>query len=60
MAIVRRVGGREDVEAVAKLAANSTVPAVVMDAVDWQSIPAENLVASFQVSRCSWSPICDL
>ncbi len=49
-AVVGRVASRADVEAVAKLAADAGIPAVVMDAADWQSIPAENLVAAFQVS----------
>lgn len=44
---VVRVAGRQDVEAAAKLAAAPGV--VVMDATDWQSIPAENLVAAFAV-----------
>jgi 3-dehydroquinate synthase class II len=47
--VVRRVSSRADVEAVAALAQHSSLPAVIMDATDWQSIPAENLVAAFQV-----------
>lgn len=47
-AMMLRVGSRADVESVAKLAGDTSLPAVVMDAVDWQSIPAENLVAAFQ------------
>ncbi len=46
--MIGRVASRADVESVAKLAGDPSVPAVVMDATDWQSIPAENLVAAFQ------------
>jgi 3-dehydroquinate synthase class II len=42
-----RVANRADVEAAASLAGAPGV--VVMDATDWQSIPAENLVAAFAV-----------
>ena len=47
-----RVSNRADVEVAAGLA--TTPGMVVMDATDWQSIPAENLVAAFTVrsSRC--------
>ena len=44
---VVRVGSREDVDAAAELAGRPGV--VVMAAEDWQSIPAENLVAAFTV-----------
>ena len=42
-----QISSRADVEAAAKLASCPGV--VVMDSTDWQSIPAENLVASFMV-----------
>lgn len=42
-----RVACRADVDAAAALAGNPGV--VVMDTEDWQSIPAENLVAAFTV-----------
>ena len=54
MGAVVRVSSGEDVAAAAKLAALPGV--VVMDATDWQSIPAESLVAAFAVrlpSPCS-------
>jgi 3-dehydroquinate synthase class II len=54
-AVVRHVSSRADVEAVAALAGDAATSAVIMDAVDWQSIPAENLVAAFQVQP---SPAC--
>ena len=48
-AVIGAVSSRDDVEQMAKVAGRPDVPAVVMDAADWQSIPAENLVAAFQV-----------
>lgn len=42
-----KISSRADVESAAQLASGSGV--VVMDCSDWQSIPAENLVASFTV-----------
>jgi 3-dehydroquinate synthase class II len=56
-AVVRHVSSRADVDAAAALAGDATLSAVIMDAVDWQSIPAENLVAAFQVQLscvCLW------
>lgn len=50
-AIVRSIGSRADVEAIVMLAGAAELPAVVIDPQDWQSIPAENLVAAFQVKR---------
>ena len=56
-AVVRHVSSRADVEAAAALAGDASLSAVIMDAADWQSIPAENLVAAFQVQLSSAFPL---